>query len=107
MQLELKTALEIAGILIMFGGLWRVMEWRMNSHGNQLQKLWDYKDKHEEEAARERLILYQSIAKLEGVLEAKSKENLEIMRRLEHIDSNIIEMKEDLAELRVLRRREE
>ncbi len=96
----LQLAIVLAGII----ATWAVMKFKTDSYGRQIEKLWDYKDKHEEEAGKERLTLHQKIASLEGMVEARAKENVEVLRRLEHIDrtlsSTFVEMKEAIAELK-------
>lgn len=68
---------------------------------NKIEKLFDFKDSHEKEASQERLLLHQNVSKLEGILEFRGRENVEIMKRIEKIDQNVEQMKEDLAYLKV------
>lgn len=84
-------------------GTWAVMRYKLDSHSRQIEKLWTWKDNHEAEAGKERLTIYQGISKLEGLMDAKSKENVEIIRRLENIDTTLMSMREDMATLKARR----
>ncbi len=74
---------------------------KLKEHDDKINKLFDLRDKHEEEANKERLLLHQNISKLEGIMEFRGRENIEIMKRVEKIDTNVELMKNDLAYLKV------
>lgn len=91
-----EYAIILAGAI----GTWAVMRYKLDSHSRQIDKLWDWKDNHEKEANAERLLLHNNVAKLEGNLEFRGRENIEIMKRIEKIDSNVELMKDDLSYLK-------
>jgi len=92
----LEIGLVIAGLV----GTWAVMKYKLDSHSRQIEKLWDWKDKHEEEAGKERLLLHQNISKLEGLLEFRGRENIEIREKIDKITNTLEQMREDLAYLK-------
>ncbi len=105
--------LNVGSLIFSSGVAWAIVkkslenvEEKIKKHEQHIDKLFDLRDKHEDEANKERLLLHQNISKLEGMLEFRGRENIEIMKRVEKIDNNIEDMKNDLAYLKVENKRE-
>jgi hypothetical protein len=95
------VSLNVMSIIIAIGIAWGIakktteaQDDKLKAHDTKIDKLFDWKDK-------ERLILHQNISKLEGMLEFRGRENIEIMKQIEKINNNLELMKDDLAYLKI------
>jgi hypothetical protein len=102
------VSLNVMSIIIAIGIAWGIakktteaQDDKLKAHDTKIDKLFDWKDKHEDDASKERLILHQNISKLEGMLEFRGRENIEIMKQIEKINNNLELMKDDLAYLKI------
>lgn len=96
----MEITILIAGLI----GTWAVMKYKSDSHSRQIEKIWDWKDKHEDEAGKERLVLHQNISKLEGGWEATNTAFVHFGNQLQMISENLKVMQQDLADLKAEKR---
>ena len=114
--MNVEIGLVLNGAIVL-GGLaagWGLMRSRvqfanqeMGEIKRQIERLWDYKDDHEKEDSERHFIMSREISLLQGHMEARAKENTEILRQLDMINSNIVNMREEIAVFRADRRKME
>lgn len=100
-------SLNVLSIIVTLGIAWGInkktnesQDEKIKEHQEKINKLFDLRDKHEDETNKERLLFHQHISRLEGMLEFRGRENIEVVKRIEKIDFNVEQMKEDLAYLK-------